>query len=101
MTTEWNYWDDLPPEKEEELINKIADFFVRKGLGLFALMALESGGTLTRMFAEFWMGLYGPYIEFLGADEYTALLRKRGNTDKLIARIEELEEKKKKMKKKD
>ncbi len=101
MKPEWNYWDDLPPEKEEELIDKIADFFVRKRLGLFALMALESGGTLTRMFAEFWMGLYGPYIEFLGADEVTALLRKRGNTDKLIARIEELEEKIKKKKKKD
>jgi len=96
MTAEWNYWDDLPPEKEEELIDKIADFFVRKRLGLFALMALESGGTLTSMFADFWLGLYGPYLEFLGMDEVSALLRKKGNSEKLIARIEELEDKKKK-----
>ena len=96
MTAKWNYWDDLPPEKEEELIDKIADFFVRKRLGLFALMALESGGTLTSMFADFWLGLYGPYLEFLGMDEVSALLRKKGNSEKLIARIEELEDKKKK-----
>jgi hypothetical protein len=95
MTPDWNYWDDLPPEKEEELIDKIADFCVRKRLGLFALMALESGGSLTSMFANFWMGLYGPYLEFLGVDEFTALLRKKGNSEKLIARIEELEDKKK------
>lgn len=100
MTNEWNYWEDLPPEKEKELIDKIADFFVRKRLGMFALMALESGGNLTSMFADFWMGLYGPYLEFLGADKYTALLRKKGNTEKLIARIEELEEKTIKMNKK-
>jgi len=100
MTENFNYWEDLPLEKEEELIDNIADFFVRKRLGLFAIMTLESGGTLTRLFADFWMGLYGPYIEFLGADRYTALLRKKGNTDKIIARIEELEEKKKKMNKK-
>ena len=96
MTAEWNYWDDLPPEKEEELIDKIADFFVRKRLGLFALMALESGGTLTSMFADFWLWLYGPYLEFLVMDEVSALLRKKGNSEKLIARIEELEDKKKK-----
>ncbi len=99
MTTEWNYWDDLPPDKEEELIDKIADFFVRKRLGMLALMALESGGTLTSLFADFWMGLYGPYLEFLEVDEYTALLRKKGNTEKLIKRIEELQEKKKQKKK--
>lgn len=103
MTEKFNYWEDLPPEIEEELIDNIADFFVRKRLGLFAIMTLESGGTLTRMFADFWMGLYGPYFEFLGADRYTALLRKKGNTDKIIAKIEELEEleeKKKNMNKK-
>ena len=91
----WNQWEDLPEEREEELIESIADFFSRKGLGMLALMSLESGGTLTSMFADFWMGLYGPYLDFLQVDEYMALLRKKGNVEKLIKKIEEKEDTKK------
>jgi hypothetical protein len=91
---EWNQWEDLSEEREEELINSIADFFSRKGLGMLALMSLESGGNLTSMFADFWMGLYGPYLDFLQVDEHIALLRKKSNVKKLIERLEQLEGKK-------
>ncbi len=92
---EWKQWEDLPDSREEELIDSIADFFSRKGLGMLALMSLESGGNLTSMFADFWMGLYGPYLDFLQVDEYMALLRKKSNVQKLIQKINEKEEVKK------
>lgn len=90
--SEWKQWEDLPPEEEDALIEKIAQFFVKRRMGLLAQMTLESGGSLTRMFAEFWMGLYGPYLDFVGVDRHMALLRKRKNIEKLISRIEELRE---------
>lgn len=91
LEKEWRQWEDLPPEEEEKLIDKLASFFVRHRAGLLAQITLESGGPLTRMFAEFWMGLYGPYLDFLGIDKYLAILRKRKNIEKVIKRIEEME----------
>jgi len=93
MSNDWKQWEDLPPEKEEELIEKLSDFLVKNRLGLIGKMLLESGGPLTSLFAEFYMGLYGPYFDFLEVDEYVALLRKKENISKLLARIEEKERK--------
>jgi len=67
MSNDWKQWEDLPPEKEEELIEKLSDFLVKNRLGLIGKMLLESGGPLTSLFAEFYMGLYGPYFDFLEA----------------------------------
>lgn len=92
MEKGWRQWEDLPPEEEEKLIDKLARFFVKHRAGLLAQLTLESGGPLTRMFAEFWMGLYGPYLDFLGIDKYLAILRKRKNVERVIKRIEEIEE---------
>ncbi len=100
MTVEWQHWQDLPPEKEAEIIDKLARAFVKRGLGLMGRMLLESGGPLTSMFAEFYMGIYGPFFDFLEVDEYVALLRNKRNLKKLVKRIEELEEEKEKEKKK-
>jgi len=94
MTVEWQHWEDLPPEKEKELIDKLAHAFVKRGLGLMGRMLLESGGPLTSMFAEFYMGIYGPFFDFLEVDEYVALLRNKRNLKKLVKRIDELEEEK-------
>jgi len=88
----WEYWDDLPPEKEEELIDKIARFVVKHKMGLMAEMLLESGGPLTSLFAAFSLNLFGPFLEFMGADAFTALLRRRENIKRLMDRIEKLEE---------
>jgi hypothetical protein len=93
MSDNWEQWEDLPPEREEEIIEKVASLLVRKRIGLLGKMLLESGGNLTSLFAEFYMGLYGPYFDFLEIDEYVALLRKKQNIPKLIKRIEEKEEK--------
>jgi len=94
MTVEWQHWEDLPPDKEKELIDKLAQAFVKRGLGLMGRMLLESGGPLTSMFAEFYMGIYGPFFDFLEVDEYVALLRNKRNLKKLVKRIDELEQEK-------
>jgi len=90
----WKQWEDLPPEREEELIEKLARFFVDHNIGLIGQMLLEGGGPMTSLFAKFWMGLYGPYLDFIGVDEYVALLRSRENVRRIIDRIEELKEEK-------
>jgi acyl-CoA reductase-like NAD-dependent aldehyde dehydrogenase len=92
MSDNWQQWEDLPPEKEDELIDEIAHIIVKRRMGLIASMILESGGPLTSMFAELWMGLYGPFFDFLRVDKYMALLRNKRNVKKLIKRIDELEE---------
>ncbi len=94
MTVEWQHWQDLPPEREAEVIEKLANAFVKRGLGLMGRMLLESGGPLTSMFAECYMGIYGPFFDFLEVDEYVALLRNKRNVKKLVKRINELEEEK-------
>lgn len=94
MAVEWQHWEDLSPEREEELIEKLANAFVKRGLGLMGRMLLESGGPLTSMFAEFYMGLYGPFFDFLEVDEYVALLRNKRNLKRLVKRIEELDKEK-------
>ena len=91
MSNEWRQWEDLPPEKEEELIEKLAQMLVNNRIGLLGKILLESGGTLTSLFAEFYMGLYGPYFDFLEVDEYVALLRKKDNVPRLLQRIDEKE----------
>ena len=99
MSTEWHQWQDLPPEREEELINELAEALVKRRLGLMGRMLLESGGSLTSMFAEFYMGLYGPFFDFFEIDQYVALLRNKRNVKRLVERIDELEEEREKEKK--
>ncbi len=91
--SEWRQWEDLPPEEEERLIGEIVEKLAKRRLDTLALVVLGSGGPLTNLFAELWMGLYGPYFDFLRVDKYMALLRKRRNVEKLMARLEETSEK--------
>jgi len=91
MSKEWRQWEDLPPEREEEIIEKLANLLIQNRIGLLGKILLESGGTLTSLFAEFYMGIYGPYFDFLEVDEYVALLRRKENIPKLLTRIEEKE----------
>ena len=65
-----------------------------------AEISLDTGGSITTLFATLGMAIFGPFLEFLGADTYTALLRKKGNPKRLLKRIEELEERKRNEKEK-
>jgi hypothetical protein len=87
----WEHWEDLPEDMEKDMLERMARFFVGNNLGLMAQILLESGEPLTKVFATIGMGIFGPYLEFLGADAYTSYFRKEGNARKLLDRIEELE----------
>ena len=89
----WKHWDDLPEEMDDRLLENMAQFFMKRNLGLVAQMALDSAEAFTRMFATLGMGLFGPFLEFFGADTYTAFFRKEGNAKRLLERVEELEDK--------
>lgn len=89
----WKHWEDLPEEMDDKLLENMAQFFMKRNLGLVAQMALDSAEGFTRMFATLGMGLFGPFLEFFGADTYTAFFRKEGNARRLLERVEELEDK--------
>lgn len=90
----WKHWEDLPEEMDDRLLENMAQFFMKRNLGLVAQMTLDSAEAFTRMFATLGMGLFGPFLEFFGADTYTAFFRKEGNARRLLERVEELEDKK-------
>lgn len=92
----WEHWEDLPEDMEKKMLESMARFFVGNNLGLVAQILLESGEPLTKVFATLGMGIFGPYLEFIGADTYVSYFRKEGNARILLDRIEELEYKRKK-----
>jgi hypothetical protein len=89
--SKWQQWEDLPPEQEEKLIDNTARTLIKHRAGLLGQLLLESGGPLTSLFAKFWLGLYGPYLDFVGLDKHMAILRKRSNIEKLLDRIDTLQ----------
>ena len=89
----WKHWEDLPEEMDDRLLENMAQFFMKRNLGLVAQIFLDSAETFTRIFATLGMGLFGPFLEFFGADTYTAFFRKEGNARRLLERVEELEDK--------
>lgn len=89
--SKWRQWEDLPPEQEEEIIDHTARTLIKHRAGLPAQLLLEGGGPITSLFAKFWLGLYGPYLDFVGLDKHMALLRKRSNIEKLLDRIDKLQ----------
>lgn len=91
--SKWRQWEDLPPEQEEEFIDRTARTLIKHRMGLPVQLLLESGGPLTSLFANFWLGLYGPYLDFLGLDKHMAILRKRSNIEKILDRIDTLQTK--------
>jgi len=88
----WELWDDLPPEEEDALIEKIAQHIVKRRMGMIAQITLETLSPLTWLGAELGMTILGPYLEFFGVEKVTALFRRRENLGRLMDRIEELQE---------
>ena len=89
--TTWNLWDDLPPEEEDQLIEKLAQNIIKRKMGLLAQLTLETISPISKMGADLGMTLLGPYLEFFGVEKVTALFRKRENLTRLLDRIDELE----------
>lgn len=89
--TSWNLWDDLPPEEEDDLIEKLAQNIVKRNMGLMAQLSLETISPISKLGADLGMTLLGPYLEFFGVEKVTALFRKRENMTRLLDRVDELE----------
>ena len=96
----WNLWDELPPEEEDILIEKMARHIVKRRMGLMAQITLETLGPLTWIGAELGMTILGPYLEFFGVEKVTALFRNKKTLQRLMDRIDELEEEQKDKKEK-
>jgi hypothetical protein len=92
LSKEWEPWEDLPPDKENEIIEQIAQFCVKNRIGIIGQMVFETISPVSKMFSEIAMNLYWPFLGFLGIDKLTAIFRKKQNIQRIINRIEELEE---------
>jgi hypothetical protein len=89
----------VPPERENEIIEKLAQRIVSSGLGTMAVMTLQSIAPLSFMATQVGMVAGSPLLmtlDLLGVKvyEYAGLFaestRSRKNVERLIARIEEL-----------
>ncbi len=99
-----DFWKEpLSEEEKESLIERMAQFVVQRGLASPAIMML----TLHRPFAFIgsqagivFSPFLVPFFGFERIDKLTQLMSERENWDRLIERIEELEEERLQTKKK-
>ena len=105
---------DLPPEEEaltadeQEILFKLADFVVRRGLTIPAILSLESVKPLNYIGSQV-MVFFEPFVQALFKDigkynTFRRMMEKRDNVERLLQKIEELDaiqfQKEKELKKK-
>ena len=89
----FDFWDsELTDEEAEKLINRVAEEIQKRQLEVPAVMALEMhkplAGVLGQgsvVFAPFFV----PFMGFQAANDYTRLLAKRENYEKLMQKLEQ------------
>jgi hypothetical protein len=88
----WNYWDDLPENEADAIIEEMAQTIVKRKLSLAGSLLLQGIYPLTRIGSELGLAFLGPYLEFFGTAKHAAIFRKKIYVQRLINRIEELED---------
>jgi len=86
---------DIPPERKEEILGKLAQRVVDMRLTPLAIVALESGKPLSFVGSQlmvFFQPVFTSIFPFHQYDEVAALLEERPNLEALIQRIEQLED---------
>jgi hypothetical protein len=88
---------ELSPEREKELIEKIAQEVSRRGMEIPALIAGWGVLPTSPIYGNLFLTPLAPFLEGLGIDGYkideiAAFVRKRENVSALINRIEQLKE---------
>jgi len=86
------YTGEITPEREEELIRKIAETIVKYGMGTPAILFLETYKPLTYIGSQLgivYLSWVLPLFGDLGYDAL-ALFEKRENVERIIRTIEEL-----------
>ena len=88
----FDFWkDELTPEEEDRLLDKVADEVKKRKLQAPAIMFFELHKPLANVGAHFAMATSPFLIPFLGyknVDEYSRLLSKRENVEKLLIKLE-------------
>src|SRR5579862_6118336 len=93
-TEMFDFWtDELTPEQEEQLLDKAADSIAKRGMIAPAVVALEMHKPLSNVGAHAAVAFSPflvPFFGFSAVDDYSRLLRKRENIERLIVRLEEI-----------
>lgn len=89
------HYDEVSPERRDELLDKLARMVVERGLVTPAIFLLESMKPLSFIGSQVLVFLE-PLIKSVFTvreyDEYTRLLEDRSNVERLLLRIEALED---------
>lgn len=97
------FWEEpLTEEQKQDLIEHLSINIVKRGLGTPAIMFLEMNKPLTTIASSTAIVASPFLVPFLGfdrVDQYTQFFQSRENVERLIERIEELEEEKRLSKK--
>lgn len=81
---------EVSQEREEEIINKIADQISKRGLEELAIFVLESMKPMRVIGAQLGSFIADPFLSFFGVnfDEYAVILQKKDNIERLIRKLE-------------
>jgi len=96
---------DVDPEKEKEIIEKIARYVVDKDMETQAIFVLESHKPLSFIMGQMGLFYLSPFLNIMPpelsytSNQYLYLFQKRETFEKIILRIEELSNEKARTKK--
>ena len=87
---------ELSPEKEEEYINRVAEYIVKSGMEMPAKMLLTGARPVSYVGSQLFTAFYGPLASVMGSwtEDLTVLAYKRENIDRIVQRIDQLSRKK-------
>ena len=83
---------ELSPEKEEEYINRVAEYIVKSGMEMPARIFLTGVKPMSYVGSQLATAYFGPLASILGdwTDDILVLSYKRENIDRIVQRIEQL-----------
>jgi hypothetical protein len=85
-------FEELAPEREEEIAEKIAQTAVKKRMAAPLVLFIESVKPLAFVASQLAIFSLGPLYALLGqrSEEYTMFFSKRENVERVLKRVEEL-----------
>lgn len=92
MATSDLWSSDLTPEEEETLLQKAASEILRRKMQTPAILALEAHKPLANVIAQsmiIFSGFLIPFLGFQNVNDYSRLLHKRENVERLICLLEQ------------
>lgn len=88
-------WKDISSKREEDIVEKIAETLAKYDMEVPGLLALWTIRPLSNVGANLFRLLFGVYLP-TSSNDYLAVFENRENVDKIIKRVEELHDQKKK-----